>query len=71
MSQIFESHFKAFIPGFFKTPGFALALGLTVFGLSCFGHGKAMDIQPRLLAAWTKILLAEVMYYCSENHIGL
>lgn len=42
-----------------QTPGFALALGLTVFGLSCFGHGKAMDIQPRLLAAWTKILLAE------------
>ncbi|XP_077083940.1 focadhesin isoform X2 [Siphateles boraxobius] len=42
-----------------QTPGFALALGLTVFGLSCFGHGKAMDIQPRLMAAWTKILLAE------------
>ncbi|XP_067301442.1 focadhesin isoform X2 [Pseudorasbora parva] len=42
-----------------QTPGFALALGLTVFGLSSFGHGKAMDIQPRLLAAWTKILLAE------------
>ncbi|KAG1959354.1 focadhesin [Pimephales promelas] len=42
-----------------QTPGFALALGLTVFGLSCFGHGKAVDIQPRLLAAWTKILLAE------------
>ncbi|XDV18883.1 hypothetical protein PO909_024481 [Leuciscus waleckii] len=42
-----------------QTPGFALALGLTVFGLSCFGHGKAMDIQLRLLAAWTKILLAE------------
>uniref|UniRef100_A0A672R8N2 Focadhesin n=1 Tax=Sinocyclocheilus grahami TaxID=75366 RepID=A0A672R8N2_SINGR len=30
-----------------------------VFGLSSFGHGKAVDIQPRLLAAWTKILLAE------------
>uniref|UniRef100_A0A8C1KKK9 Focadhesin n=1 Tax=Cyprinus carpio TaxID=7962 RepID=A0A8C1KKK9_CYPCA len=42
-----------------QTPGFALALGLTVFGLSSFGHGKAVDIQPRLLAAWTKILLAE------------
>jgi len=42
-----------------------------VFGLSCFGHGKAVDIQPRLLAAWTKILLAEVMHYCSENHIEL
>lgn len=42
-----------------QTPGFALALGQTVFGLSSFGHGKAVDIQPRLLAAWTKILLAE------------
>uniref|UniRef100_A0A673I2X3 Uncharacterized protein n=1 Tax=Sinocyclocheilus rhinocerous TaxID=307959 RepID=A0A673I2X3_9TELE len=42
-----------------QTPGFALALGLTVFGLSSFGHGKAVGIQPRLLAAWTKILLAE------------
>ncbi|XP_057196006.1 focadhesin isoform X2 [Triplophysa rosa] len=42
-----------------QTPGFALALGLTVNGLSSCGHGKAVDIQPRLLAAWTKILLAE------------
>ncbi|XP_051570142.1 focadhesin-like isoform X1 [Myxocyprinus asiaticus] len=42
-----------------QTPGFALALGLTVYGLSSCGHGKAVDIQPRLLAAWTKILLAE------------
>uniref|UniRef100_A0AAR2ISI2 DUF3730 domain-containing protein n=1 Tax=Pygocentrus nattereri TaxID=42514 RepID=A0AAR2ISI2_PYGNA len=41
------------------TPGFALALGLTVYGLSSCGHGKAEDIRPRLLAAWTKILLAE------------
>uniref|UniRef100_A0AAR2K2A9 DUF3730 domain-containing protein n=1 Tax=Pygocentrus nattereri TaxID=42514 RepID=A0AAR2K2A9_PYGNA len=44
------------------TPGFALALGLTVYGLSSCGHGKAEDIRPRLLAAWTKILLAEVPY---------
>uniref|UniRef100_A0A8B9KE04 Focadhesin n=1 Tax=Astyanax mexicanus TaxID=7994 RepID=A0A8B9KE04_ASTMX len=42
-----------------QTPGFALALGLTVHGLSSCGHGKAEDIHPRLLAAWTKILLAE------------
>ncbi|KAL2078934.1 hypothetical protein ACEWY4_024678 [Coilia grayii] len=42
-----------------QTPGFALALGVVVHGLSCSGHGKAEDIQPRLLAAWTKILLAE------------
>uniref|UniRef100_A0AAR2JEK1 DUF3730 domain-containing protein n=1 Tax=Pygocentrus nattereri TaxID=42514 RepID=A0AAR2JEK1_PYGNA len=41
---------------------FALALGLTVYGLSSCGHGKAEDIRPRLLAAWTKILLAEVPY---------
>ncbi|XP_066536485.1 focadhesin isoform X2 [Hoplias malabaricus] len=42
-----------------QTPGFALALGLTVHGLSSFGHGKAEDIHSRLLSAWTKILLAE------------
>ncbi|XP_068163845.1 focadhesin isoform X2 [Antennarius striatus] len=42
-----------------QTPGFALALGLVVHGLSMSGHGKAEDIHPRLLAAWTKILLAE------------
>ncbi|XP_034532394.1 focadhesin [Notolabrus celidotus] len=42
-----------------QTPGFSLALGLVVHGLSASGHGKAEDIQPRLLAAWTKILLAE------------
>ncbi|XP_031440497.1 focadhesin [Clupea harengus] len=42
-----------------QTPGFALALGVAVHGLSSCGHGKAEDIQPRLLAAWTKILLAE------------
>ncbi|XP_074555425.1 focadhesin [Halichoeres trimaculatus] len=42
-----------------QTPGFSLALGLVVHGLSVSGHGKADDIHPRLLAAWTKILLAE------------
>ncbi|XP_072543953.1 focadhesin [Salminus brasiliensis] len=42
-----------------QTPGFALALGLTVHGLSSCGHGKAEDIHHRLLAAWAKILLAE------------
>nr|XP_046235770.1 focadhesin isoform X2 [Scatophagus argus]XP_046235771.1 focadhesin isoform X2 [Scatophagus argus] len=41
------------------TPGFSLALGLVVHGLSTSGHGKAEDIHPRLLAAWVKILLAE------------
>ncbi|MEQ2202733.1 hypothetical protein XENOCAPTIV_013936, partial [Xenoophorus captivus] len=42
-----------------QTPGFSLALGLVVHGLSVSGHGKAEDIHPRLLAAWVKILLAE------------
>ncbi|KAM6909393.1 focadhesin [Xenentodon cancila] len=42
-----------------QTPGFSLALGLAVHGLSVSGHGKAEDIHPRLLAAWIKILLAE------------
>ncbi|XP_026208775.1 focadhesin [Anabas testudineus] len=42
-----------------QTPGFSLALGLVVHGLSISGHGKAEDIHPRLLAAWIKILLAE------------
>uniref|UniRef100_A0A8C6VTM4 Focadhesin n=1 Tax=Nothobranchius furzeri TaxID=105023 RepID=A0A8C6VTM4_NOTFU len=42
-----------------QTPGFSLALGLVVHGLSVSGHGKAEDIHPRLLAAWIKILLAE------------
>uniref|UniRef100_A0A673ASU0 Focadhesin n=1 Tax=Sphaeramia orbicularis TaxID=375764 RepID=A0A673ASU0_9TELE len=42
-----------------QTPGFSLALGLVVHGLSTCGHGKAEDIHPRLLAAWIKILLAE------------
>ncbi|KAA8579270.1 hypothetical protein FQN60_017486 [Etheostoma spectabile] len=42
-----------------QTPGFSLALGLVVQGLSVSGHGKAEDIHPRLQAAWIKILLAE------------
>ncbi|KAF7653336.1 hypothetical protein LDENG_00084210, partial [Lucifuga dentata] len=42
-----------------QTPGFSLALGLVVHGLAACGHGKAEDLQPRLLAAWIKILLAE------------
>ncbi|XP_032439079.1 focadhesin isoform X2 [Xiphophorus hellerii] len=42
-----------------QTPGFSLALGLVVHGLSVSGHGKAENIYPRLLAAWIKILLAE------------
>ncbi|KAM4611436.1 focadhesin [Polymixia lowei] len=42
-----------------QTPGFSLALGLVVYGLSSCGHGKAEDILPRLLAAWIRILLAE------------
>ncbi|XP_054608420.1 focadhesin isoform X3 [Dunckerocampus dactyliophorus] len=42
-----------------QTPGFSMALGLVVHGLSRCGHGKAEDLQPRLLAAWVKILLAE------------
>ncbi|KAJ8397874.1 hypothetical protein AAFF_G00435630 [Aldrovandia affinis] len=42
-----------------QAPGFALALGLTVHGLSACGHGKAEDFNARLLAAWLKILLAE------------
>lgn len=46
---------------FVQTPGFSLALGLVVHGLSTCGHGKAEDLHPRLLAAWIKILLAEVM----------
>lgn len=44
-----------------QTPGLALALGLSVHGLSSCGHGKAEDLHPRLLSAWTKILLAEVL----------
>ncbi|CAB1345172.1 unnamed protein product, partial [Coregonus sp. 'balchen'] len=43
----------------YSVAGFSLALGLVVHGLSSCGHGKAEDIQPRLLDAWIKILLAE------------
>ncbi|XP_061664812.1 focadhesin isoform X2 [Syngnathoides biaculeatus] len=42
-----------------QTPGFSMALGLVVHGLSLAGHGKAEDLQPRLLAAWVQILLKE------------
>uniref|UniRef100_A0A8C4YVW1 Focadhesin n=1 Tax=Gadus morhua TaxID=8049 RepID=A0A8C4YVW1_GADMO len=42
-----------------QTPGFSLALGSVVHGLSVCGHGKAVDLLPGLLAAWIKILLAE------------
>uniref|UniRef100_A0A6I8R488 Focadhesin n=1 Tax=Xenopus tropicalis TaxID=8364 RepID=A0A6I8R488_XENTR len=42
-----------------QTPGLALALGSIVHGLSICGHGKAEDLNNRLLPAWMKILLAE------------
>ncbi|MEE6510600.1 hypothetical protein FKM82_030580 [Ascaphus truei] len=42
-----------------QTPGLALALGSIVNGLSVCGHGKAEDLNNRLLPAWIKILLAE------------
>ncbi|RXM27461.1 Focadhesin [Acipenser ruthenus] len=42
-----------------QTPGFALALGITVHGLSACGHGKAEDFYARVLPAWIKILLTE------------
>ncbi|KAM4708209.1 focadhesin [Discoglossus pictus] len=42
-----------------QTPGLALALGSIVHGLSICGHGKAEDLNNRLLPAWIKILLAE------------
>uniref|UniRef100_A0A670KBC2 Focadhesin n=1 Tax=Podarcis muralis TaxID=64176 RepID=A0A670KBC2_PODMU len=43
-----------------QTPGFALALGNIVHGLSASGHGKAEDLGNRLFPAWMKIVLAEV-----------
>lgn len=43
-----------------QTSGLALALGAIVHGLSVCGHGKAEDLNNRLLPAWIKILLAEV-----------
>nr|XP_033775395.1 focadhesin isoform X2 [Geotrypetes seraphini] len=42
-----------------QTPGLALALGNIVHGLSVSGHGKAEDLNNRLLPAWIKILLAQ------------
>uniref|UniRef100_A0A4W3IGH5 Focadhesin n=1 Tax=Callorhinchus milii TaxID=7868 RepID=A0A4W3IGH5_CALMI len=42
-----------------QTSGFALALGTIVHGLAVCGHGKAEDLNNRLLSAWLKILLAE------------
>ncbi|XP_041419597.1 focadhesin isoform X2 [Xenopus laevis] len=42
-----------------QTSGLALALGSIVHGLSVCGHGKAEDLNSRLLPAWIKILLAE------------
>uniref|UniRef100_UPI00398F1918 focadhesin n=1 Tax=Pristiophorus japonicus TaxID=55135 RepID=UPI00398F1918 len=42
-----------------QTPGFAMALGNMVHGLAVCGHGKAEDLNDRLLSAWLKILLAE------------
>ncbi|CAI9543084.1 unnamed protein product [Staurois parvus] len=42
-----------------QTPGLALSLGAIVHGLSVCGHGKAEDLNNRLLPAWIKILLAE------------
>ncbi|XP_067839406.1 focadhesin [Heptranchias perlo] len=42
-----------------QTPGFAMALGNMVHGLAVCGHGKAEDLNNRLLSAWLKILLAE------------
>lgn len=43
-----------------QIPGLALGLGAIVHGLSVCGHGKAEDLNNRLLPAWIKILLAEV-----------
>ncbi|XP_042660532.1 focadhesin isoform X2 [Tyto alba] len=42
-----------------QTPGFALALGTIVHGLSACGHGKAVDLSNRLMPAWIKVVLAE------------
>uniref|UniRef100_A0A8D0LCD1 Focadhesin n=1 Tax=Sphenodon punctatus TaxID=8508 RepID=A0A8D0LCD1_SPHPU len=42
-----------------QTSGFALALGNIVHGLSVCGHGKADDLNNRLLPAWIKVVLAE------------
>lgn len=42
-----------------QTAGLSLALGNIVHGLAICGHGKAEDLNNRLLPAWIKILLAE------------
>ncbi|KAM8793170.1 focadhesin [Eudromia elegans] len=42
-----------------QTSSFALALGTIVHGLSACGHGKAEDLNNRLMPAWIKIVLAE------------
>ncbi|KAF7244676.1 Focadhesin [Varanus komodoensis] len=42
-----------------QTPGFALALGSIVHGLSICGHGKAEDLGNRLFPAWMKTVLVE------------
>ncbi|XP_069486861.1 focadhesin [Ambystoma mexicanum] len=42
-----------------QTAGLSLALGNIVHGLAVCGHGKAEDLNNRLLPAWIKILLAE------------
>uniref|UniRef100_A0A8D2LIG2 Focadhesin n=1 Tax=Varanus komodoensis TaxID=61221 RepID=A0A8D2LIG2_VARKO len=47
-----------------QTPGFALALGSIVHGLSICGHGKAEDLGNRLFPAWMKTVLVEVRLFC-------
>uniref|UniRef100_A0A670ZPF9 Focadhesin n=1 Tax=Pseudonaja textilis TaxID=8673 RepID=A0A670ZPF9_PSETE len=42
-----------------QTPGFALALGSLVHGLSVCGHGKADVLSNKLFPAWMKTVLAE------------
>ncbi|XP_013913234.1 PREDICTED: focadhesin [Thamnophis sirtalis] len=42
-----------------QTPGFALALGSLVHGLSICGHGKADVLSNKLFPAWMKTVLAE------------
>lgn len=56
LQQLFVVSLMTLCP---QTPGFSLALGLAVHGLSVCGHGKAEHVHPHLLAAWIKILLAE------------
>ncbi|XP_039212993.1 focadhesin isoform X1 [Crotalus tigris] len=42
-----------------QTPGFALALGSLVHGLSVCGHGKADVLSNKLFPVWMKTVLAE------------